>query len=233
MDFVANGLLATGGTPLMSESIDELRELLSISQALYINIGTLDNAFIDRALTAAEIAHSLQKPVILDPVGAGASKLRTEAALKLLNYAHVIRGNASEIIALSGSIKTTKGVEAVHAVQSAVSNAKTLALTLNKIIVVSGPQDFITDGQQSTTLDYGSYLMPLVTGMGCTMTAVLSAFVADDSDYFTAALHATAYFGLCGQLTQEKTKAPGTFKQQFIDSLYQPDWTFFERALAQ
>lgn len=228
MDFTANSLLALGAAPLMSESIEEIEELVAISQAVYINIGTLSDIFIEKALFTAKIANSLNKPIILDPVGAGASKLRTTAALELLVLADIIRGNASEIIALAGGLATTKGVESSDPVLKAIKSAHLLAKNHHKIIVISGPEDFITDGTQEQKLNFGSNLMPLVTGMGCTLTAVLSAFAACNPNYFQAALQATAYFGLCGQLTHLQTRTPGTFKQKFIDNLFQPDWEFLE-----
>lgn len=227
MDFMANSLLALGAAPLMSEANSEIEELVHLSHVVYINIGTLNDAFLERSLLAATIANSLNKPVILDPVGAGASQLRTHAALKLLPFADVVRGNASEIISLNGSSATTKGVETSEPVLKAISSATNLAQELQKIIIISGPEDFVTDGKKEKKLPFGSTLMPLVTGMGCTMTAVLSAFIATNPHHFTAAVQATAYFGLCGQLTEQKTKTPGTFRQLFIDHLFQPDWGFF------
>lgn len=227
MDFVANGLLALGAAPLMSESIEELEELINISQALYLNIGTLNDVFMARAVLAAQIASALHKPIILDPVGSGASKLRTTAALTLFPFANVIRGNASEIISLNLTQSTSKGVETVHPVAHAISTANELALKHNKVIVISGPDDFVTDGAQQQSLSFGSPLMPRITGMGCTLTAVLSAFVASNQNHFQAALQATAFFSLCGQLAEQQSKGPGSFKPAFINNLYHPDWDFF------
>ncbi|WP_058535640.1 hydroxyethylthiazole kinase [Legionella saoudiensis] len=231
MDFMANALLALGAAPLMSESPEEIDELVSLSHALYINIGTLNDAFVKHALLAAKIANFLNKPIILDPVGAGASTLRTSAALEILPLAQVIKGNASEIISLTGANSLTKGVESADPVFKAIDSARALARTYNKVVVISGPEDFITDGKREQMLAFGSELMPLVTGMGCTMAAVLSAFVASDPDTFQAVIHGTAYFGLCGQQTHQQTQAPGSFKQFFIDNLYQPEWNFFNKAL--
>ena len=233
MDFMANSLLALGAAPLMSESIDELEELVNISHAIYINIGTLNNVFMERAVFAAKIANSLNKPVILDPVGSGASKLRTSAALQLLPFASIVRGNASEIISLSGANGSTKGVESMHPVEKAMTIGNTLAKDLDKIIVISGPKDFITDGSQTQTLPFGSNIMPLITGMGCTMTAVISAFASHNSNLFQAATYATAYFGLCGQLAHQKSEVPGFFRQEFINNLFQPDWNYFTDAFTQ
>ena len=229
MDLMANSLLALGAAPLMSESIDEIEELVTISQAVYINIGTLNEAFMERALLAAQIANTLNKPVILDPVGAGASRLRTTAAMKLVPFATVIRGNASEIISLSGANGATKGVESSDPVLKAISSAHLLALTHHKIIIISGPEDFVTNGKQDKTLLFGSSLMPLITGMGCTMTAVLSAFIACTTDHFQASVDATVFFALCGQMAHQQARAPASFRQVFVDNLFQPDWDFFKR----
>lgn len=230
MDFMANSLLALGAAPLMSESQAEIEELAHLSQVIYVNIGTLDDAFMERALLAAHVAHAIGKPLILDPVGAGASKLRTSSAMRLLPYAQVVRGNASEIISLAGSNGATKGVESADPVTDAIKSAQVLAQS-QKTVVISGPEDFITNGVDHKILPFGSSFMPLITGMGCTMTAVLSAFIACHSDYFQAALQATAYFGLCGQLAHEHIKGPAAFKQVFIDNLFHPDWSLMSQII--
>lgn len=233
MDFMANSLLALGAAPLMSESIEEIEELVGISHALYINIGTLNSAFMERALFAAKIAKSLNKPIILDPVGAGASKLRTSASLQLLPLANIVRGNASEIISLSGTQGSPKGVESVHPVERAMIIGNTLAKDLQQIIIISGSEDFITNGSQTKLLPFGAHLMTLITGMGCTLTAVIAAFVTNNSNHFQAATYATAYFGLCGQLAYQQATVPGSFKQAFINNLYHPNWIYFADQLTQ
>ncbi|CAM2795527.1 hydroxyethylthiazole kinase [Legionella steigerwaltii] len=230
MDFMANSLLALGAAPLMSESREEIEELANLSQAIYVNIGTVDDVFMEKALFAAQVANSIGKPLILDPVGAGASKLRTSSAMKLLPYAQVIRGNASEILSLAGSNGTTKGVESADTVTTAIQSAQLLAQS-QKTVVISGPEDFITNGIENKILPFGSSFMPLITGMGCTMTAVLSAFIACHSDYFQATIQATAYFGLCGQLAHKQANAPASFKQAFIDNLFHPDWSLMSQTI--
>ncbi|KTC95882.1 hydroxyethylthiazole kinase [Legionella feeleii] len=232
MEFMANSLLASGAAPLMSQAMDEMEELITISQVVNINLGTLDHAFYERALESAKIAKSQNKPVVLDPVGAGASRIRTSAAKSLLPHVDIIRGNASEILALSDEAGDTKGVESARSVNQAMNAAQQLAVSPSKIVVVSGPVDFITDGRQAINLPFGSPLMPLVTGMGCTLTAVIAAFAAIGLSMYQAALLATAYFGLCGQLTQHKTQGPGGFRQVFIDKLYKPDWELFGEWIA-
>ncbi|KTD39163.1 hydroxyethylthiazole kinase [Legionella nautarum] len=232
MDLMANSLLALGAAPLMSQSAEELDELVSISQAVYLNMGTLDQPFCERALQAAEIAISQNKPVILDPVGAGASRLRTKAAKSLLPLVDIIRGNASEILALVDEVSESKGVEASCSVNQAVAAAQTLASSMQKVVVVSGPVDLIIKGTEKISLPFGSPLMSLITGMGCTLTAVIAAFAATGLNSYQAAVYATAYFGLCGQAVHQQAQGPGRFRELFIDSLYKPDWTVFNEDVA-
>ncbi|CEG59884.1 hydroxyethylthiazole kinase [Legionella micdadei] len=229
MDLMANSLLALGAAPLMTQSLEEVEELVNISQAVYINIGTLDERFCERAQRAATVARFQKKTVILDPVGAGASQLRTEAAKSFLAYADIIRGNASEILALVDEAGETKGVEASRSVNQAAAAAKTLASSLHKVIVVSGPIDLVTNSSEEMNLPFGSPLMPLVTGMGCTLTAVIAAFAATCESKYNASLLATAYFGLCGQTAYQQTQEPGSFRQVFVDRLFKPDWDLFNQ----
>lgn len=224
VEFVANSLLAIRASPIMSEELEELEKLIQISHALSINIGTLTQEFITKAKFACAIAKKYNKPIILDPVGAGASNIRTQAANDLLPFADIVRGNASEILAIFDSSNHALGVDSAHQVTEAMQIAKFLALKNNCVVVVSGEQDFITDGKQEQILHFGADLMPLVTGMGCSLTAIITAFRAVIPDSFEAAKLATAYFGLSGQVTEKFCKAPGTFKSSFIDHLYQPKW---------
>lgn len=220
MDFMANSLLALGAAPIMSCDDRELEALIAISSAINLNIGTLDAAFISRCQHAADIARHQQKPVILDPVGAGASLIRTQSARELMPFADIIRGNASEVMALIDLNIASAGVESTRSTAMAKDSADTLARQLNNTVIVSGKEDYITDGNRQETLHVGSPLMPLVTGMGCTLTAVVAAFRAVIPDSFEAARIATTYFGLCGSAAEQKTKQPGSFRTAFIDALY-------------
>ncbi len=223
MDFMANSLLALGAAPIMSCDDSELEELILISSAINLNIGTLDNAFIARCTRASSIAKRYNKPIILDPVGAGASSSRTQSARQLMASADIIRGNASEVMALVEHPISTAGVESSHSTSAAKASANRLATELNCAVIVSGEEDYVTDGRQQQSLTFGSSIMPLVTGMGCTLTAVVAAFRAVIPDSFNAAYLATAYFGLCGTLTGRKTNSPGSFRSTFIDTLYNTD----------
>lgn len=226
MDFMANSLLALGAAPLMSQDIAEIPELIKISDSINLNIGTLDPLFIKRCKFAIDLSKNTGKPLVLDPVGAGASWLRTECAKDLMQEATIIRGNATEIIALSKdqNFFQTLGVEAVHEVDEAKRAAQQLAQKLNCTIVVTGKEDYISDGKKNTSLFFGSPIMPFITGMGCTLTAVIAAFKAVISDAFEAAQIACAYFSLCGNLAGKKTKNPGSFRTFFIDELFAADF---------
>lgn len=231
MDFMANCLLSIGAAPIMTQSVDEAGELLAISQALNLNIGTLDKPFCERALQTASWAKDRHVPIILDPVGAGASQLRTDAAQSLLPFAHIIRGNSSEIVALTEGKRGTNGVESSLDVHDAMNAAHTLS-RLQKVVVVSGAVDFVSTYESSHHLPFGSMMMSLVTGMGCALTAVIAAFAGSGLSHDKAALYGTAYFGLCGQTAALSAKAPGSFRQKFIDTLYDPDWDTIEEFIA-
>lgn len=220
MDFMANSLLALGALPLMSHTEEELLELITISHAIYLNLGTLDRSFITRCQQAIVLAKKLKKPIILDPVGAGASSLRTSTARLFMKDASIVRGNASEISALIEENVLTHGVESTRSTLSAIDSANQLARQLNNTIVISGKDDYITDGFRCETISYGSPLMPLVTGMGCTLTAVVAAFHAVQADAFDAAAAATTFFGFCGNQAEKMAYAPGSFRTHFIDALY-------------
>ena len=220
MDFMANCLLSLGAAPIMSQDERELEALVSISHAITINIGTLDVNFIKRAEIATQLATKYNKPIILDPVGAGATGIRTSSSRSLMVSADIIRGNASEIMALVDDANQTLGVESTHQVRDAAHSAIQLARHHDCTVVVSGVHDFITNGSEETHLGFGSSLMPLVTGMGCTLTAVIAAFKAILPNPYEAARLATAYYGLCGSLAAQKTNQPGSFRTLFIDELY-------------
>lgn len=219
MDFVANSLLALGAAPVMSCDVREFEELIKMAHAVYINIGTLNQRFLENCEVAIALSKQYSKPIILDPVGAGASAIRTAESISFAKHANIIRGNASEILALDNS-GTTKGVESIHKVDDAKSAAEKLAKLFRCTIAISGKEDYITNGIISTSLNFGSPLMPLITGMGCALTAVIAAFRGVIENDFEAASIGSAYFGLCGSNAHKNCKGPGEFKKRFIDNLY-------------
>jgi len=224
MDLMANTLLSLGTAPLMSVDKDEFEELIKISSAININIGTLDGPFIEGSILAAKLAKQYNKPVVLDPVGAGASKIRTKAARDLIGYATIVRGNASEVMALDDDEAKALGVESLHSTDQAKDVARKIAKQYNNTVVISGEVDFVTDGKREAYLPFGSPLMTKITGMGCSLTAVVAAFRGVVEDSFEASKLATAYFGLCGSIAAQKASAPGSFRTTFIDEIYKADF---------
>lgn len=234
MDFMANVLLAIGAAPFSCNSLpdEEMTEIITIASAVNINIGSLDNPFTPRAVASAHLAKKLQKPLVLDPVGAGASQLRTKVALELFPMMDIIRGNGSEVISLAGETGKSLGVEST--VKSSDASTKTIADKLagqDKIIIVSGEADYMTDGKNNFTTKFGSPLMALVTGMGCALTAVVAAFAAVEKKYLLAAYLATSFFALTGQVAAYDSPSLGSFKTKFVDMLYAPDWQKIEDAI--
>lgn len=221
-DFVANSVLACGASPIMSSAIEEIESLMTIASACYINTGTLNEASIERNRLAMQIANAQKKPIILDPVGAGASHLRTETNREFAPLATIIKGNASEILALCDTSSTTKGVDSQHAVSDAEHSAIQLATQHQTVVTITGEIDFIGDTEQTAHCHGGDELMTQVTGMGCALGAVMAAFAAvePNQDYFTASVDAVAYYNHAATLAAQTASAPASFKQQFLDNLY-------------
>lgn len=221
MNFTANALLATGASPLMSFFKEEMEEMVGVAAALTVNIGCLDAEEIAGMKVAAATACRLGKPWVLDPVGVGASKVRTGTALEMIRSYHpsVIRGNASEIMCLAGEQISSKGVDSSNSSSDAVLAAKSLAQASGAVVSVSGAVDYITDGTKVESIANGSPLMAKVTAMGCTATAITGAFVAVDSDPFTAALNAMALMGVAGEMAAGRSRGTGSFAVEFLDAL--------------
>lgn len=222
MNYTANALLAVGASPVMAHAREEVAEMVGLAGALVINIGTLSEAWVDSMLLAGKAAKKRRVPVVLDPVGAGATRFRTRTAKRILDKSKVsvIRGNASEILSLQNEKSCTKGVDAVHSVDDAAASARLLARELDTVLAITGPVDLVTDGRRVLRVANGHPLMALVTGTGCTATAVIGAFLAVDSEPLRAAATALAYFGLAGERAAERAEAPGSYMIALIDALY-------------
>lgn len=222
MNFTANILLAVGASPVMAHAENEVDEMVACAKALVLNIGTLDNVWIAAMLKAAKRATQLGVPVILDPVGAGATTLRTETAHRILAETRVslVRGNASEIMALGGAVAKTKGVDSADNVAEAAERAVSLARELGVPVAMTGPVDYITDGRRQIQVANGHPLMESVTGTGCAATALIGAFAGVDADPVSAATTALAVWSLAGERAAEGGPGPGTFMIQLIDAVY-------------
>lgn len=227
MNSTANALLAIGASPVMAHALEEVEEMVGIASAvggaLVINIGTLSERWIAAMELAMRNARGKQLPIVLDPVGAGATRYRTQTARALIAAAAptIIRGNASEIMALADLTAQTKGVDSAHASETARDAAMTLARAHGAVVVVSGATDIITDGVRETRCSYGHPMMTKVTGMGCTATALIGAFAAVNQDAFSAAAHAMVVMGVCGERAALRSSGPGSLQVQFLDALYE------------
>lgn len=222
MECNANSLLAIGASPIMAHAIDEMDDIVKIASSLVLNIGTLSPSWIQGMMMAIIAANSKGIPVILDPVGAGATSYRSETAHSILNQGKVavIRGNASEIASLSGSKTLTKGVDSLLNSTECQNQAKILALKNECVVWMSGQIDVITDGQSSILIHNGHALMNKVTGMGCIATAITGAFLAVNQNILLGCTNAAILMGITGEIAAEKCKGPGSFKLEFIDTLY-------------
>ena len=223
MNNTANALLAIGASPVMAHALQEMEEMTAIASALVINIGTLSPAWVESMSAAGKAAMQGAKPIVLDPVGAGATRYRTSVALSLLKEVKpaIVRGNGSEIAALLYASAKTKGVDSTLSSASALDAARQLACEGGLVISVSGPSDFITDGHRVVEVMNGHPMMTKVTGLGCTASALTGAFAAIQPDPLSAAVHAMLAMGIAGEIAAERAEGPGSLQIHFLDALYQ------------
>ena len=222
MNNTANALLAIGASPVMAHAIEEVDEMVGISRALVINIGTLSAPWVEAMIRAGREAHRRSIPIILDPVGSGATRFRTITTKTLIEtiFPTIIRGNASEIRSLLHTGKGAKGVDSQHTPEEVLEDARALSRSANCVISVSGPVDLIVEGNAVARVANGHPMMTKVTGMGCTASAITGAFAAVNSSPFQAAIHAMATIGIAGELAAERATGPGSFQLNILDALY-------------
>ncbi len=229
----ANILLACGGSPIMSDDKDEVEEITSVCAGLNINIGTLNGRTIDAMVLAGRKANELGHPVVLDPVGAGASRLRTNTAKRLMDEIQfaVIRGNISEIKTLAGVSAATQGVDANVAdkvteenLDTAITFAKSLASKTGAVIAITGAIDIVCNGEKAYVIRNGHPMMSAVTGTGCMLSAIVAAYVTANPD---AALEATAAavcaMGLAGEIAHDRLgelDGNSFYRNYIIDAIY-------------
>lgn len=222
MNTTANALLTLGASPVMAHAEEEVEEMAGIARALVLNIGTLSAAWIESMLKAGRIASRNGRPIVLDPVGAGATRFRTATAHRLLREAPpaIIRGNASEIRALVSAERGTKGVDSTHSSGEALDAAQALSRQHRCVVSVSGSTDLIVSEAAVIRVSNGHPLMPRVTGLGCTATALTGAFAAVNPNPLAAAAHAMAVMGIAGEMAAEQARGPGSFQVAFLDALF-------------
>lgn len=222
MNNSANALLAVGASPIMAHAHAEVEDMVGICASLVVNIGTLDDYFVQTMLLAARKAHEANKPWVLDPVGAGATAYRNEVLSQLLAYRpSAIRGNASEILALARmNGATTKGVDSTAKSGEAIDAAYYLQERYGSVVCISGETDIVLHQDQLSFLQNGDALMTKVTGLGCSATAVTGAFLAVTDDRHEAVTAAMALFGVCGELATRQCSGPGSLQTALLDKLY-------------
>ena len=237
INFNANVLLAMGASPVMAHACEEVADMANIAQALVLNIGTLTADKVQAMLLAQKQAHSRAIPVVLDPVGAGATPYRNQALSEIIQSGppSIIRGNGSEIMSVAGLSVTTKGVDSVMASDQSLDAALALAKRIEGVVCVSGETDYIIDAHgQVALLRNGDVWMTKVTGVGCSATALIGAFAAVQFDAWRATTAAMAYWGVVGEVAAEQTRAlgagVGTYATKLLDVTHNLDeQTFVQR----
>lgn len=219
MNIAANVVLAAGASPAMVHAQEELADFTPICGALTVNIGTLSSTWRDAMIAAAQVAGTHNTPWVLDPVAHFISDFRKRTAQDLLALRPtIVRGNASEILALAGEAGAGKGADSGDSVAAAQGAAGALAQRFEAVVAITGPVDFVTDGTRSAQITGGSALMPQVTALGCSLTALMGAYAAT-GPAFDAAVASLAHFKVAGTQAAIHAKGPGSFQMHFIDAL--------------
>ena len=222
MNDTANVTLQVGALPVMAHAREEVGEMVAMAGALVLNIGTLTPDWVESMLAAGRRANELGVPVVLDPVGAGATALRTESARRLLATlrVRVVRGNAGEIGALYGTGGVVKGVESMGGVEDPLRLAQEAARAWGTVVAITGKRDIVADGRRALGVDNGHPYLTTLTGTGCMSTTMVAAFAAVEPDGLVAAAAGLACFGLAAERAAEQARGPGSFKAALLDALY-------------
>lgn len=233
MNNTANALLAVGASPIMAHAREEIDEMAALCSVLVVNIGTLDHAWSDAMLQAARRARALNKPWILDPVGAGATSYRDKVLSQLIGLRPTaIRGNASEILALANANQgKTKGVDSTARSQEALAAAQALHKLTGAVVGISGETDFIVSDQPVIQIHNGTPLMTRVTGLGCSATALIGAFLGAVENKTEAMAAAVALLSIAGELAEKISSGPGSLQVNLLDKLYNMTAAEFENTL--
>ncbi len=221
MNATANITLCMGALPVMAHAPQEVEEMVDAASALVLNLGTLWPEQVEAMLIAGRRANQRGIPIVLDPVGAGATRLRTESALHLLEklLITIVRGNLAEIAVLAGMESRIRGVESVGSTGNAAATASQFATKFGCVAAVTGPIDVVTDGVRWIRVANGHPMMSTVTGTGCMATSVVAACAAAEKDAVIATAAALAAYGLAGESAAEKAQGPGTFQLHLFDAV--------------
>ena len=222
MNETANATLAVGALPVMAHAPEEVEEMVALAGALVLNIGTLSSHWVDAMLLAGRAASAREIPIVLDPVGAGATSFRTETARRILDETDitVLRGNAGEVATLVGVEAEVRGVESIGAGEDASELARRAGKTLGVIAAVTGPVDHVSDGQTVLSVSNGDAMLATVTGTGCMSSALTGCFLAVKPDQpLEATAEALAAFGVAGEDAAREANGPGSFHVGLYDAL--------------
>jgi hydroxyethylthiazole kinase len=234
MNETANATLALGALPVMAHAVEEVEEMAGIASSLVINIGTLSSHWVEAMLLAGRAAAARRIPVVLDPVGVGATEYRTATARRILDLVDVtvLRGNAGEVATLVGAQAEVRGVESIGAGIEPAELARVAAHRLGVIASVTGPVDHVSDGERVLAVSNGHELLATVTGTGCMSSALTGCFLAaKPADPLEAAAEALATFGVAAEDAAEGAQGPGTFHARLYDALYALDPSTLDRRI--
>jgi hydroxyethylthiazole kinase len=223
MNETANATLAIGALPVMAHAPEEVAEMATVAGALVLNIGTLTNEWVDSMVLAGRAANAAGVPVVLDPVGAGATALRTRSAQRILAEVAVaiVRGNAAEIATLAGRAAEIRGVESVGSTGDLGDLATAAASALGCVVAVTGPVDAVSDGTTTLRIANGDPLLAAVTGTGCIASAITGCFAAvNRGQPLQAAAEALVALGVAGEDAAAQSRGPGSFHVALYDALY-------------
>ncbi|MGB2953358.1 MAG: hydroxyethylthiazole kinase [Gaiellaceae bacterium] len=220
MNETANATLALGALPVMAHAPQEVEEMVGLAGALVLNIGTLSDGWIESMLIAGKAANGRGVPVVLDPVGAGATRYRTDTARRILDEVDiaVLRGNAGEVANTIGRAAEVRGVESIGGAEHGAELARAASQELGTVVAVTGPVDHVSDGERVLSVANGHELLSRVTGTGCMATAITGCFLAV-SEPLRAAVAALVAFGVAGEAAATDAKGPGSFHANLYDAL--------------
>jgi hydroxyethylthiazole kinase len=221
MNETANATLALGALPVMAHAPEEVEEMVGYAGALVLNIGTLSSHWVAAMVAAGRVANARGIPVVLDPVGVGATRYRTETARRILDDVQVtvLRGNAGEVATLVGVAAEVRGVESIGAGAEPAEIAREAARTLGLVASVTGPVDHVSDGVRTVAISNGHPLLAAVTGTGCMSSALTGCFLAVAGSPLDGAVDALVAFGVAGEDAARGARGPGSFHVNLYDAL--------------
>jgi hydroxyethylthiazole kinase len=222
MNETANATLALGALPVMAHAREEVEDMVALAGALVLNIGTLSPHWVDAMILAGKAANARDLPIVLDPVGAGATRYRTDTAKRILDEVEVtvLRGNQGEVATLVGVDAEVRGVESIGAGEEAAELARSAGRSLSLVASVTGPVDHVSDGDGVFAVANGHELLAAVTGTGCMSSAITGCFLAAKPEAaLEAAAEALAAFGVAAEDAALEARGPGSFHVGLYDAL--------------